>query len=392
MTDKKKSVVLRAPVISQSGYGTHARQVARFLLDLEKERDDIEVTFDIVPWGITPWYVDAEACNGLIGQILQKSIKKDSYDVSLQLQLPNEWNPFLAAVNIGMTAAVETDRCNPEWVEACNRMHSVIVPSEFTKKVLENSGELNVPVNVVPESWMPAVGEERENTLDLKLDSDFNFLLVSQFTGNNPENDRKNIAYTLKWTMEQFKDNTDVGVVVKTNFGRMTKEDKHKAIQIISNIVAECQKGPGPRIYLLHGHMTDKEMVDLYRHPKIKALLSLTRGEGFGLPILEAATCGLPVIATNWSAHTEFLKQGKYIKVDYNLIPIHQTRIDNNIFMQDAKWANPLEEDYKRKVKKFYESSQIPTNWAKELSVKLLESHSEKAIQQTYREVLKDVI
>ena len=388
----KKNIVVRGPVITQSGYGVHSRQLAEWLLGLEEKRDDIEITFDTVPWGITPWYVDADACDGLIGKMLSKTQKKDSYDVSFQLQLPNEWNPFLAKYNVGMTAAVETDRCNPTWVEAVNKMDLVIVPSEFTKSVLENSGEVKTTICVVPESWISECETATEENCalvdNLKLDTEFNFLLVAQFTGNNPENDRKNIAYTVKWMMEEFKDNEKVGLVIKTNFGRNTNLDRRNVLQTISQLVLECRQGIGPRIHVVHGHMTNKEMVGLYTHPKIKALVNLTRGEGFGLPILEAATCGLPVIATDWSAHTEFLKQGKYVKIDYNIHDIHPSRVDNQIFMKDAKWANPLEEDFKRKITRFYKNSRIPKEWALDLQKKLLKSHSPAEIRNQYDGIL----
>lgn len=394
MTDKVKNVVFRAPLLSQSGYGVHARQLAEYLLRMDAERDDIDVSFDIVPWGATPWYVDPAACNGLIGKIIQRTEKKESYDLSFQLQLPNEWNCFLAEVNVGLSAVVETDRCHPEWVEACNRMSMVIVPSEFTKSVLSNSGELKTPVHVVPESWVPSVAGAnlKGNDLELKLNTDFNLLLVSQFTGNNPENDRKNIAYTIKWTMEQFKDEENVGLIVKTNFGRLSKADRQQALETLSKIVIECQAGVGPKVYLLHGRMTEDEMVGLYTHPKVSALVNLTRGEGFGLPILEAAACGLPVIATDWSAHTEFLKQGRFMKIEKQMAPIHASRVDNQIFMEGAKWANVVEADYKRKVRKFHESPTIPRQWAKDLAEKLQVSHSPEAIQAQYHEVLKEIL
>ena len=391
-----KSIVVRAPVITQSGYGCHSRQLAKWLLNVAKDRSDLDVTFDIVPWGMTPWYVDPAACDGLIGEIMQRTNKKDVYDVSLQLQLPNEWNPFLAKYNVGLTAGVETDVCNPAWVESINKMDLVITPSEFTKTCFKNSGDVKTNIEVVPESWVPSVGtaKTRPNKLEekLKLETDFNFLVVSQFTGNNPENDRKNIAYTIKWFMEQFPNDPNVGVILKTNFGRNTSADRRNVLQIVSQIVMECKKGVGPRVYVLHGHMTDDEIVDLYTHPKVKALVNLARGEGFGLPILEAAASGLPVIVTDWSAHTEFLRQGKYVKVDYNMTPVHQTRVDNQIFMQNAKWANPSEEDFKRKIKRFRDNSSIPKEWAVELQGKLLASHSPEAIEKRYSEVLKDIL
>lgn len=389
----QKRIIFRAPMLSQSGYGTHARQIAAWLLNLQDSNPNVKVEFDVVQWGITPWHVDHTACDGLIGKIIQHCQRTEGgYDLSFQLQLPNEWDPFLATTNIGLTAAVETDRCNPAWVDAVNRMDLVVVPSEFTKRVLENSGEVTTPVTVVPESWLPECrnAERGKSILDgkLELETDFNFLIVAQFTGNNPENDRKNLAYTIKWLMEEFKDEQNVGVIIKTNFGRATSVDKQNCLRTLSQLVMECRQGIGPRVYLLHGHMSNEEIVGLYTHPKVRALVSLTRGEGFGLPILEAATCGLPVIATDWSAHTEFLNKGKFVKVARSLHKIHPSRVDNQIFMENAQWANPEEQDARRKLSRFHSSPTIPTEWATDLASKLKESHSPEAIEQHYNELL----
>lgn len=396
MTDnnnkKKKTIVLRAPSLSQSGYGTHARQIATWLLKLQEDRpEEVKAHFDVLPWGATPWHVDHTACDGLVGRILQHCTKADSYDLSLQLQLPNEWDPFMATTNVGITAAVETDRCNPEWIDACNRMSLIVVPSNFTKGVLENSGEVTTPIVVIPESWLETCRgavQGKSKLADLEMDSKFNFLIVSQFTGNNPENDRKNLAYSLKWILEEFKDEPDVGVIIKTNFGRQTNVDRQNCLKTLSQIVMECRKGAGPRVHVLHGHMTNDEIVGLYTHPDIKALVSLTRGEGFGLPILEAAACGLPVIATGWSAHTEFLGQGKYVKVAHALNNIHESRVDGQIFVKDARWACPEEKDAKRKLSRFFKSPAVPREWALDLQKKIQKSHSPEAVEQFYNNML----
>jgi glycosyltransferase involved in cell wall biosynthesis len=152
----------------------------------------------------------------------------------------------------------------------------------------------------------------------------------------------------------------------------------------MASIVKECRRSSFPKIHLLHGELSEREVSMLYRHPQIKALVSLTRGEGYGLPILEAAACGLPVIATGWSGHTDFLRNGKYIEVGYSLNEIHSSRVDNKIFIKGSKWANVNEEDFKRKIKKFKESSATPKEWANDLSKIILQDYSIESIVKKY--------
>jgi glycosyltransferase involved in cell wall biosynthesis len=385
----KKKVVLRAPLLSYSGYGTHSRQIFKWLLS----REDVDIATNIVPWGITPWMINPEFENGMIGQIMRCSSQVPSdkkYDISIQIQLPNEWDPNLARYNIGVSACVETDICNPAWVDCCNRMSAIIVPSQHTKRVLENSGTLNVPIFVIPESYYDEIASPELPPSTWDFSTDFNFLLFGQFTGNNPENDRKNIFYTIKWMCETFHDDPDVGIIIKTNSGCNTTIDRFVTGKTLRGLLNEVRKGDYPRIHLLHGAMDAKEIASLYRHPKIKALVSFTRGEGFGLPLLEAAASGLPVIATNWSAHTEFLNHGKFIPVKYDLRPIHESRVDNSIFIPQARWAHPHEDDAKYRLKKFRKSSLLPKKWAQELKEKLLKKYSQKHIEQIYNELLGD--
>jgi glycosyltransferase involved in cell wall biosynthesis len=166
-----------------------------------------------------------------------------------------------------------------------------------------------------------------------------------------------------------------------------------RTTNMLAQLTMEIKKGAEfPKFYLLHGDMSDNEVASLYRHPKIKALVAPTRGEGFGLPILEAAASGLPVIATGWSAQTEFLGKGKYVKLDYRLEQIHQSRVDNQIWMENAKWANVKEEDFKHRVKKFVESPQMPQQWAKDLAVTLKKEYSYEAVAAQYTEALKEVL
>jgi len=386
----KKTILLRAPLLTQSGYGVHSRQVARWLFDYADRVGNIEIHTELLNWGQTPWLTNVYEQSGLIGRIFQASYKKlDKYDVSIQLQLPNEWCEELADINIGITAGVEADRVNPEWINCVNKMSLVIVPSEYSKKAFSNTGPTTTEICVIPESYF----DELENIssiepLGLNPETKFNFLIFGQFTSNVAEEDRKNLGYTLKWLCEEFQNDSDVGIILKTNLGRNSEIDKQFANNMLVKLLDQVSVKANPKIYLLHGEMSNLDIAKLYKEPSIKGFVTLTHGEGFGLPILESAVAKIPIIASNYSAHTEYLKLGKFIPIETKSSPVPAGRIDNQIFMPGAQWGEPSEVDFKNKIRKFYKSSEIPKQWAIELSEKLTKNYCFDSISSKYTELL----
>ena len=385
-----KKVLLRAPVLSKSGYGVHSRQVFRYLL----EKPNLDVKVQILHWGITPWFLYGNDCDGLVTEALSRSnFQNQKYDVTFQVQLPNEWDASLGSYNVGVTAGVETTLCNPVWVSLhCEKMDRVIVPSHHAKETLIRSGKTNTPIEVIPESYFDELLNDPDQEIDIGLDSSFNFLSIGVMTGSSPETDRKNLFYLIKWFIETFKGNKDVGLIVKTCRGRDTRGDRHATVNVLKQILREVKHDGSPKVYLLHGEMSRSDMNALYKHDKVKAFLSPTRGEGFGLPLLEAAVSGLPVIATNWSAHTEFLNNDMWLKLDYDLVDIHKDRMDNNIFVDGSQWANVKEEDFKKKIKRFYDKPFLPKKWANDLSVKLKENYNWRSVRAQYDSVFAGIL
>jgi len=167
---------------------------------------------------------------------------------------------------------------------------------------------------------------------------------------------------------------------VKTNSGGNSSVDRHISKLKLNSILKQVRKGPFPKVYFLHGYLNEKEVSSLYKHPKVKGLISLTHGEGFGLPLLEAAACGLPVCATNWSAHTEFLNLGDWTKVPGRIEPVPQRKVDGVIFVQGSKWANPDINEARKSIENFVNTDHD----TEELQKKIQSSYSFDKISERY--------
>jgi glycosyltransferase involved in cell wall biosynthesis len=369
-----KRVVLRAPLLSVSGYGEHSRQIFRWLLS----RPDVEVSVQVLNWGNTTWCINPAGERGLVGEIMRRSTDKTgSFDYSFQVQLPDEWDPGLAKFNVGVTAGVETTSCYSKWTDKIKTMDAVIVPSEFTKKTFVDTDEsTSSKIYVVPEALSIDATASCDDVLqDIKTPN--NILLIGQLTAVDRAQDRKCIVDTIESLLKCIKDRPDWSIVIKTNMGRGTEKDLLETQTILRQI-----KGAKGRVHLIHGIFETHEMLSIYKSSKIRLFTSLTRGEGFGLPMLEAASCDIPVIATGWSAHDEFLSLGRYGKVSYNLVPIPDSKVDDRIFKKASMWAQPDRIDFEKRVNKFISSQEVPRQWARELGQKIRENYSQQSIER----------
>ena len=365
----RKKILVRGPCLTRSGYGEHARFVIRSL----RTREDI---FDIyiipVNWGQTGWTAeDNEERKWLDERIKATSIyvhQKGQFDVSLQVTIPNEWEQ-LAPVNIGITAGIETTKVAPVWLEKANIMDKIITISEHSKWGFTNTtyqgqnsqtGEpmtlaCSVPVEVVP---YPVKAYETLPELELNLDYSFNFLAVAQ------QGPRKNLENTIKWFIEENIDQK-VGLVIKTFIKNGSIIDREHTEKIISTIIRRYPERKC-KVYLLHGDLTDAEMHSLYVHPQIKAMVSLTHGEGYGLPLFEAAYSALPVIAPGWSGQCDFLyapfegskrkkggnkKHPYFAEVEYGIGVVSPSAVWEGVIVNDSQWCHPEEGSYKMRLR-----------------------------------------
>jgi glycosyltransferase involved in cell wall biosynthesis len=409
----KKSLLVRGPLLTQSGYGYHSRQFVFCAMQLLEAGKFNSVATQCMRWGDTPWLINPE--NDFDKAIIEFSMNRsiepnpsEKFDCTVQIQLPNEWNPNLGKFNIGVTAGVETDRLSKEWIKACFAMDRIIVPSEFTKQTFINSvsddydkRRLNKRIHVIAEAFHPALIDTEMNLQSSKITNLVenlpanNFLFFGQLTGNDAATDRKNVFSTIRWFIEEFGSDDNVGLVIKTNSGKNTTIDRKLTSNIISSCVDEVKnmlgiaKETDTGVRLLHGSISEFEKTELYTHDKITALLMPTRGEGYGLPVIESAVLGLPIIATDYSGYKDFVSSREMYPISYSMIPVPQNKIDGNIFVEGCKWAEPNGFDCKLKMRQALNSDKIKDSVVA-LSHRVLETHSIKAISTQIAKVIME--
>jgi glycosyltransferase involved in cell wall biosynthesis len=93
-----------------------------------------------------------------------------------------------------------------------------------------------------------------------------------------------------------------------------------------------------PNVYLICDELSPEEMNDLYCHPKIKAHISFTKGEGYGRPLLEASMSGKPLIVPYATGHTDFIKHTAVVKLPTELMNIHPSAVWQDVIIPESKW------------------------------------------------------
>lgn len=364
MNEQKPVMLVFGPVATRSGYGDMGRDLVRHFIEYDK----FDVKIISAPWGDTPMNALDET-NPKDKMILDRLVTgqiTSQPEIFVHIGVPNEAQP-IGKFNILCTAGIETTVASAQWIEGCNKMDVIFTISEHSKNVFENSkyqikaqngmvqGTLEVqkPIEVLHNCIDTAVFGKKAPTdaaitkvLD-EISENFCYLFVGHWLRGDFGEDRKNVGFLIKMfleTFKQIKDKPQPALILKTSsagFSILDREEILTRIEQIKQSVTLEYNQKLPNIYLLHGELTDVEMNTIYNHPKIKAHVSFTKGEGFGRPLLEASVSAKPVIASGWSGHLDFLDKEGALLIGGELKNVHPSAAWENILLQESMWFAP---------------------------------------------------
>jgi len=402
MTNKPK-ILVSGPVCNISGYSEHARTLVDSLMDLG---DQIDLYVQDTQWAASTRSLKyLNKYSSLIDKttsLFQSRVNEKGqinisglFSCTYQVKPPNEFQK-LSSNDIGVTAALETTSAPAEWVSKCNMMEHILVVSEHAKKNLKNTKDnsgngISTPITVIPFGFKEK-NAEADVYDEIGLETSFNFLTVLQLAP------RKNFENTLRWFVEEFKDDNEVGLIIKTHMQNNSTMDFHATKSIVESLLNKISPDRKCKIYFVHGNMSEDQMLSLYNPDYIDCYLTATHGEGFGIPIFYAACNGIPVVATNWSGHLDFLRMpvknraGKnkivshFVKVDYDVAEVQQQHLMPGLITQGCKWAYPKEESFKKGLRSVRENNEKVLEDAKRLSSYLKEKNSLESVYSKYKE------
>ena len=415
----KPRFVISSPFDSYSGYGAHSRDKIKAIIELNK----YEVQLLPQKWGETSWGFckDHPEWTFLLDYIVPQDWQKTQPEIWAQITIPNEFQP-IGKYNIGITAGIESTACKPEWVEGLNRMDMNWVSSKFAKNTFEKMNyektdkrtgqvignvKLEKPIEVIFEganltTYKPLKQSEIK-TIDLKdIKEEFCYLFVGHWMNGAHGHDRKNVGVLVESFYKAFKNKIGKkpALILKSSIGVSSYISRDVILDKIKEIRDLHSKTSTnlPNIYLLNGEFDDSEMNELYNHSKVKAMVSFTKGEGFGRPLLEFGLTGKPIIASGWSGHIDFLHSEYNVLLSGKLENVHQSAV-NNWLIPESQWfqvdskqgISALKEVYKS-YKQYLQRSKkqkhhIKTNFSWEKMKELVEKILDKNIPEFPKQV-----
>tara|TARA_B100001778_G_scaffold255006_1_gene215061 strand:- start:410 stop:1729 length:1320 start_codon:yes stop_codon:yes gene_type:complete len=354
----KPRFVISCPFDTYSGYGARSRDIVKAIIELDKYK--VELLSQ--RWGETSWGFcnDNPEWKFLLNYAVAPDWQSVKPDIWMQITIPNEFAP-VGKYNIGCTAGIESTACPAEWVEGLNRMNINWVSSKHSKNVFEgmqyekkdkNTNQTiaviknTKPIHVVFEGvnlnkYKPIFPSEIKTVKLDEIKDHWCYLFVGHWMQGELGHDRKNVGLMIRTFFETFKNKKKKpALILKTSVGVDSYISRDEVLDRIKGIRQQVKSKDLPNIYLLSGNFSDEEMNELYNNKKIKSMISFTKGEGYGRPLLEFSLTGKPIIASGWSGQVDFLNKNFSILVGGQLESVHSSAA-NKWLIKESQWFKP---------------------------------------------------
>jgi hypothetical protein len=403
----KPSFVISSPFDTYSGYGARSRDIIKAIIEL----DQYDVKLLPQRWGDTPtnFCQNHKEWEFLWNYSVQQLTSKP--DIWMQITIPNEFSP-VGKYNIGCTAGIESTGCDPGWIEGLNRMDVNWVSSNHSKEVFQSANferkhpqthqsmgftKLEKPIYTIFEgvdlNVYKHLSSKDKISLDLSsIKESFCFLFVGHWMQGDFGHDRKNVGVTIKYFFDAFKNTPNPpALILKASTGRNSYVGREALLDKINIIKKSYNKSIKlPNVYLLNGNLSDTQMNELYNHPKVKAMVSLTKGEGYGRPLSEFCLSKKPLIVSGWSGHMDFIDPTNCVVLPGNLENVHDSAA-NKWLLKETKWfqvgsKNAI--DAFKEVRKHYNKFIVG---GKKQGFKIKSEFSFDSMKQLISETLKTV-
>ena len=407
----KPLFVISSPYDTFSGYGARSRDLIKAIIETDK------YNVKLLPqrWGATPFGFckDNPEWEFLYKYNLDIQAQNPQPDIWAQITIPSEFQP-IGKFNIGFTAGIESTICAGDWIEGLNRMNLNIVSSEHSKKVfesvqfekrnkqtnvLESTVKLEKPIEVLFEGAdtniykvLDKISQSDLYNSLMSIKEKFAYLFVGHWINGDLGEDRKNVGLLVKAFFETFKNKQNKpALILKTSQAGASYIDREEILKKIKKIAKTVNSKNLPNVYLLHGEFTDEEMNEIYNHPKVKAMVSLTKGEGFGRPLLEFTLAKKPLICSGWSGQMDFLESKYTCLVGGNLTNVHPSAA-NQWLIPESQWFSPDHTQVGFYLKDVFENYKNYTDNAKKQANKSKNEFSWEKMKEKTDELLAKYI
>lgn len=324
------------PCLDYSGYGEANRHDIGAL-----HAAGVDLTLQI------PRYVHDITDYGRLGELCrQLDGSSIGYSVKIIHTTPDQFNKYIEpnVYHIGRVIW-ETDKLPKEFVDNANMMDEIWTASETTKKAIENSG-VTKPVYVIPEAIDTSLDVDSIQPFKTIAENKFLFYSIFEWT------ERKNPAALLKAYWLEFQKTPNVGLLIKTYLDNFTDMKKRQVRALINQVKNSLELPHYAPVYLFPDLMNREQV---YRfHKTGDCFVSAHRGEGWGIPQMEAMFLGKPVISTDFGGIHDYITDAvDGLLVHHRMVPVMNSR-NQDWYAADQQWADVNIDDLRQQMRFIY--------------------------------------